>query len=83
MLRTDEYFGQTELYKVNQILRHIATHETNRELTSNNTKMAKISVAIVGATGETGKSIVNGLVDDGEFVSYRCSFKPDFRFDIC
>jgi hypothetical protein len=28
----------------------------------------KIKVGIVGAAGETGKSIVNGLLEDGGFV---------------
>ena len=31
--------------------------------------MGKISVALVGATGETGKSILNGLLEDGTFAS--------------
>lgn len=31
--------------------------------------MGKLLVAIVGATGETGNSILNGLVEDGNFVS--------------
>jgi hypothetical protein len=31
--------------------------------------MAKQAVALVGATGETGKSVLNGCVADGNFVS--------------
>lgn len=30
--------------------------------------MSKINVALLGATGEAGKSVLNGLVDDGSFV---------------
>jgi uncharacterized protein YbjT (DUF2867 family) len=32
--------------------------------------MAAQKVLIIGATGETGGDIVNGLIEDGSFVSY-------------
>jgi uncharacterized protein YbjT (DUF2867 family) len=38
--------------------------------------MGKISVALVGATGETGKSILNGLVEDGTFASLHQAHSP-------
>lgn len=45
----------------------------NKTLNSYNltisSSMSKTQVAIVGASGETGKSILNGLEADGSFVS--------------
>jgi len=41
--------------------------------------MSKTQVLLVGAAGETGGSIANGLLDDGRFVrnSIRSLPKPD------
>jgi hypothetical protein len=41
-------------------------------------KMAKIPVAIIGASGETGTSILNGLVRDGNFVRLHYTLNPPY-----
>lgn len=38
--------------------------------------MAPVKVLLIGATGETGRSIANGLLEAGGFV---CNLLVDFR----
>lgn len=40
--------------------------------------MAKTQVLLVGAAGETGGSIANGLIEDGSFVGKPPLLKPFF-----
>ena len=49
-------------------LRRLSGH-CDRWLTLENSDMAKHRVLLIGATGETGSDILDGLVEDGSFVS--------------
>ena len=58
----------------------LAAGLTSQLSSFSNMSGSKPLVLVLGATGQTGRSIVNGLLKSGEFVSVKVRFTSSARY---